>query len=80
MYTAIDKFKIIQYFDKHGYQATLDSLLLSGFKVSRRTIFNWKRNILKVMIICMNYLIKVEDQRSIDNQILILVSSVSSNN
>jgi putative transposase len=43
MYTAIDKFKIIQYFDKHGYQATLDSLLLSGFKVSRRTIFNWKK-------------------------------------
>jgi IS30 family transposase len=43
MYTATDKFKIIQYFDKHGYQATLDSLLLSGFRVSRRTIFNWKK-------------------------------------
>jgi putative transposase len=50
MYTAIEKLKIIQYYDRYGLEAVQESLSFQinsktqkPYTVSRRTIFNWKK-------------------------------------
>ncbi|MGL4759201.1 MAG: integrase core domain-containing protein [Patescibacteria group bacterium] len=50
MYTAQDKLKIIQYYDKYGLEAVQESLSFQTnpktdkpYSVSLRTIFNWKK-------------------------------------
>jgi len=38
--TANKRYKILQFWEKHGLEATIDA-----FKVSRRTLYNWKRKL-----------------------------------
>jgi len=40
--TANKRYKILKFWDKHGLEATIDA-----FKVSRRTLYNWKKKLKK---------------------------------
>jgi putative transposase len=43
MYSPEDKLKIIKYYNKYGLEAVKESLEFQEKKVSRRSIFNWKK-------------------------------------